>query len=860
MEQWPFRARDAEFRLVSHELGSARGSAVVVGRAGVGKSRLAHAAFDDHRDGRRAWWFSCAEAIANIPYGLFATLLSRESFGLSRSEDLRRLSYLAGALGAAGNERPSLVAVDDAHQLDRSSAALLHQLAVAGAAQLLMTVRAGEPVPRDVTRLWSDGYAVRIELGPFDRAQVHDVVGARLGTDIDELIAEQIRAWTGGNALHLRELIEAGLATGRLRQDRRGWEWRGEPVLGGRLDEIIRAHLTALPRRIHPGLVALAVAEPAETEVAVALVGRLALDELVDADLAIRQEADGQVSFRLVHPLYREPVLALATADDLAAVRAAHVAALRSRVPSGHIDLRLLQAQLTIGAAVGDDELVAAANHAMHTDQISLAGRIVDRIGDRERRRAAHGHLVVHEQRFDEAIRLLEGVDLQALPAAEVDDTVCYHANALRFVSRMNDGIAVLAAAASQSLRVSVRRGMLLHWAGADAEAVAVFDDVIAPAITQGRIDLLQECEAVSFAVPAMIEVGELSRAAELAHAALRANLPRPWIHEWWIVLLCEPQVMAAHGRLADAWRRDTTLWEESLRSVNHYAAHMSGVDRARVATTMGRYGPARTALAQAIDTVHGQLAPHWRHGLSALDAIAAAASGDLSTAATRMDALGTAPDEPFHELTVLIGYADAFVRACTGSLGEARKRLLALDDVCAARRMLASRLDGLLLLARVGAADIASARLHGLRVDVSPLWSAHAGYIDALAGDDGAALVAAGERYEALDVSHLAAEAFDIAADRLPAGRAATGARRRRDECLSRGDGVPLAWWRDRRLPWLTAREREIAALAVNLSNREIAGRLHLSVRTVENHLQQVYTKLGIAGRTEIAQRLSAI
>ena len=48
-----------------------------------------------------------------------------------------------------------------------------------------------------------------------------------------------------------------------------------------------------------------------------------------------------------------------------------------------------------------------------------------------------------------------------------------------------------------------------------------------------------------------------------------------------------------------------------------------------------------------------------------------------------------------------------------------------------------------------------------------------------------------------------------------------------------------------------LSAREVEVLELvAAGLSNEEIAGRLHLSVRTVERHLSNVYTKLRISGK----------
>ena len=55
-----------------------------------------------------------------------------------------------------------------------------------------------------------------------------------------------------------------------------------------------------------------------------------------------------------------------------------------------------------------------------------------------------------------------------------------------------------------------------------------------------------------------------------------------------------------------------------------------------------------------------------------------------------------------------------------------------------------------------------------------------------------------------------------------------------------------------------LTAQERQIALLAADgLSNPEIGARLFLSPRTVEWHLRNVFTKLGIRSRRELANAL---
>jgi DNA-binding CsgD family transcriptional regulator len=55
-----------------------------------------------------------------------------------------------------------------------------------------------------------------------------------------------------------------------------------------------------------------------------------------------------------------------------------------------------------------------------------------------------------------------------------------------------------------------------------------------------------------------------------------------------------------------------------------------------------------------------------------------------------------------------------------------------------------------------------------------------------------------------------------------------------------------------------LTVREREVAGLAVRgLTNAQIAASLFLSPYTVQDHLKQIFTKTGVAGRTELVAAL---
>ena len=114
-----------------------------------------------------------------------------------------------------------------------------------------------------------------------------------------------------------------------------------------------------------------------------------------------------------------------------------------------------------------------------------------------------------------------------------------------------------------------------------------------------------------------------------------------------------------------------------------------------------------------------------------------------------------------------------------------------------------------------------------------------------------GRALGAAGDRAQAVqELSAAAAQlaefgarrAFDAAEQEL---RRVGGKVSRRARPRAHGDGVAS----------LSEREAEIARLTVErLTNRQIAARLFLSEKTVESHLRNVFHKLGVSSRAEVA------
>ena len=139
---------------------------------------------------------------------------------------------------------------------------------------------------------------------------------------------------------------------------------------------------------------------------------------------------------------------------------------------------------------------------------------------------------------------------------------------------------------------------------------------------------------------------------------------------------------------------------------------------------------------------------------------------------------------------------------------------------------------------------------------------AAHAAYANAVAARNSEALHAVSEAFERLGANLYAAEASVEAAAVLRRGgrsREAAADEHRAAQLLGRCEGAVTPVVRT-----ITARARltpgELDAAvqaAAGHSNKQIAADHHISVRTVENHLQHVYEKLGISSRRELAEAL---
>jgi ATP/maltotriose-dependent transcriptional regulator MalT len=244
-------------------------------------------------------------------------------------------------------------------------------------------------------------------------------------------------------------------------------------------------------------------------------------------------------------------------------------------------------------------------------------------------------------------------------------------------------------------------------------------------------------------------------------------------------------------------------------------------------------------------------------HGL----ATSAALLGDLDAAeqalaeARRQTTLG--------KHAAIAHTARAWLAAARGDLAKARTILTTGATAARTAGLLTAEAWLLTDAARLGGAREVAGRLDELAQACDGAFApARAHLAAALAADDPDQLTAAATELEAIGADLLAAEASTAAAaawTRAGNTRKATAATQHAQALAARCEGArtPLLATAGTATA-LTARERDIALLAAHgTPSQDIADKLHLSVRTVENHLQHAYTKLGVTTRRELARTL---
>jgi DNA-binding CsgD family transcriptional regulator len=368
-------------------------------------------------------------------------------------------------------------------------------------------------------------------------------------------------------------------------------------------------------------------------------------------------------------------------------------------------------------------------------------------------------------------------------------------------------------------------------------------------------------------AVEALFSTGRTGEALALAEASLPAarRLRDELPHAEPVLLGMRAMALRLAGRLVEA----TSLSERAYAAL---LRRRSGTAQAVEAASLGLIWLARGRVRTALRFCR-ESAAILRDG-DAVGMLAFALAGVVQAAAqagepaAAGEALAEMERTPLgHKgFAVELELARAWSAAAAGELSRGRTFAREAGDLARSRGQDAYSVRALHELCRLGDPAAAAPELARLAGTVDgPFAAAAAAHAEALAAGDGAGLLAAAERFAAADALLVAAEAADAAAAaHRAAGRhsSARAAAARAAFWLTRCEGArPPTILGGTEAAGLTPREREIALLAAGgASSREIAGRLVISVRTVDNHLQNAYRKLNVTRRQDLPRVLSGV
>ncbi|MGH3695892.1 MAG: LuxR C-terminal-related transcriptional regulator [Pseudonocardiaceae bacterium] len=863
---WPLTGRAEELSRISTLARRRDGPAGVVlaGAAGVGKTRLAREALAaaERRGTLTRWTVATASARA-LPLGAFAATL-----GAVSPDPAQLVHQVSQALLAGAGQAGVVVGVDDGHLLDELSAVLVHQLVLRRAATVVLTLRTGETPPDAVTALWKDGHLPRLELQPLSQTETAALVEARLGGPVDSSAALRLWSITRGNALYLQQLVDGELETSRLCEVAGVWRWSGEPALTPGLVELVSARIGQLPDEQRGVLEVLAFGEP---------LGMSLLAELADATAVEQVEARGLVEVyldgrrlqaRLAHPLYGEV--------QRAQTGTLHARRLRGRIACAlaatggrRADDTLRCAVLTLDSDLQPDPvlLTHAARRATALGDLALAeklARAAVAAGGGFKPRLLLSHALTWSGRGAEA-----DAELATLSALARTDSQRAQALIARVATLaltlgrpaeaeiLLDAAATTIADVTATLVLAGMRSVLDAFLGrtgqaAEAAARVLADSRCSPAARHlARWGLAIACGGL----------GRLERAEEnLERADAGAD---PGLHQAAMVVILWLRGLLLAGQL-DRAEHTARRYRELCQDTPGPGDLATSAMCACVAVSCGQVKTAVRWCRQAIAGVQSADPGGWSfHGLVTLTG-ALGMSGDATSARRALVDMTAARHPLFLFLEPEVLLAQAWVAAAEGAVSEAVEGARQAAETAGAQHQPAVEVFALHTAVCFGDRTVAD-RLAELATQVDgPRAGAAAAHAAGLAADDGAALHAASVQLEQMGALLLAADAAAQAAaayarqDRRGSAHAAsTRAHRLAQAC--EGARTPALAAIAAPLP-LTRREREIATLAAGgLPNRQIAQRLVVSVRTVENHLCRAYAKLGATNRAELAALLDS-
>ena len=785
-------------------------------------------------------------------------------------------------------ERPLLVAIDDAQWVDASSAEILRfvlRRLEAEPVGVLATVR-GRPLeaPFELDRAFAE--LRRLPVTPLSVGAIHRLLWGRLSLNLPRPVLVRVHEAVGGNPFFALE-VGRRLLDGTISAD-------GMHVL---LPESLRAlvaeRLSALPAQVRETLVAVA-ALGAPT---VTLLEPLAPTTVDDIELACQRrvvELDGD-RIRFTHPL-----LAPACYEDMPLHRRRR---LHRRLADLNVDPEERARHLAIAAAAPDEEIAAAldaaATHASGRGAAQAAAELADRavaltppdaIDRINRRRIAAAERWLYAGDGKTAKAMLEEVVDFSEPGPARAVALCALARASEALEGNRSSADLYGRAlAEPGLELRQRAYVLYDLAGlaeirgdyregaryAEA-ALGLAEQLAEPDLLVLSLGMLAE---ISFCRTGRSRRDMLDRAIEIEQAADRDGHRSPRVDLARLLSRCE--------RFDEA----RALWEEligeaSERADPNVANHIFFLAMLEVAA--GRWDEAARLCDEAMEvgrqTGREIVDQVCRMILAEVDALRGEAEKtrrempDLLRLAEQARAGGLV-----HRLTRSLALLELSCSAPDASWRQAAPHLQDFGEMNGAEAHLAGSvaIEALIATGDLGIAEQLLGRLdeHAAQADTALLPLAHRcrGVLRAAQGDHEGAI--AELRAAAADpVPPRSVNPFELARTLLALGTVERKAQHKRAarESLQRAAGIfeqlRARLWLEMtcselgriggRVPTdgeLSETERRIVELVVaGRRNREVAAELSLSPNTIAWNLSKVYRKLGVTSRTELAARVA--
>jgi DNA-binding CsgD family transcriptional regulator len=876
---WPLTGRSALLEeLGRHYRDPARAGVVLHGPAGVGKTRVAEEALRlAERGGRRVERAVGHPAVREIPLGALAHLLPADlTAELGVGDDERTALFHAARAELrrlAGDDRLVLL-IDDLDLVDDTSVAVLVPLIMARTVFLVGTVRTGRTPSDRLTVLHRDGHLMRMEIGPLAPGELGALLHRVLDGPVSDTARAELARLSGGNLQVLTELVRAARERGALVERAGVWQLVGALPTTAALDELVAEHLAGVDQGGLAVLELLAVCERFGVADLERTHGSATLESLEASGLITVVSAAKRMAVRLAHPLYGEvlragmpPLRLRRIQTELADMVEAHGARRRDDV------LRVALWRVASGGTVPGDRLLRAARLALAGHDPELAVQLLDAGEGSGVSSVDRAELLVEAHSMtgglEDVERIVAGVWEDELSDARRAHLAKRLAETRFFRAKDLSGALAALEAARERLTdpeaiadVDARRASLLAGAGRPGEALRIAAALDPVTSARTRVELAGATATSLLSVGRYAEARTIARQAAADHADLPGWSSRRGIAQH---LVNEAHALAYAGQYREAREVLEPAAQRALSTGAMGAWVWFEMALAEVARDTGRAHEAIRrfrAVADTAPTVGQHAALVWAHvgvaqGLLLLGHCEAAAA-----ALARADDVG---DSPVATSFATRERARAWLHACRGDLASARQRIR--DSIPPIRHDEMYIFEVALLhdLVRLGVPEEAVDRLHELAGQVEgPSAQIHAAHARALVEHDVAAVRGVVDRYEALDVLVLAAEAAAELADlyrRRSETRLATASQQRAGEIAARAGGLNTpTLTRGAGIEPLTAREREVALLAARgRSSREIGDHLGLSTRTVDTHLARVYRKLGIGGRAELAAALDS-